>query len=800
MFSLLQRILRNALKHPKMVLAIALAVTLLSIYPVRNLKWELRLIDMLPDSSEVKKTQAIVEENFGGFGSLIAIISSKDSALNDRLVRGLAKELEGNRYVNFVEFESEADFFEKHKLLYIHTDALKKIRDRISDLQAQYKFENSPFYVDLLSNDSLKKAYRDSLQKEIADSLSLSEIEDKYLSKYRNMYSNKDGTVRIVSIFPKERVSDLAASRKLIHVVNGAFESLPESEKAEIHMTGKVFETASEGWRILPEARSTGIALAVILALFFLFRFARQPAVFILSTIPIALVFLWTLAAAWLLFGRINLYSIVLAVILPGISCREIVHLMTRFADEQRKGLGYELSLESALLGIGPTIAVSTFSFAAAFLGLLLVPLQGMQELGALGAIGALLTWVLASLVFPALIEITGRYRSFLVFGKIKGKIQDFKERPFVGIKKALISVILISVILPIRGIYPKFDYDFSHTEYNPNTAKAEALLRQTAYLRYDPIVVILPNSEQARNFYNRINRERKANPQTGISSVTIYQNLLPSNQQEKISLLKEIKSELDPSVLRVLSPSDSERVEKFVKDWQVAPVLFKDIPTNIRRLFGAKEAGKMEFAFIFPNFNPNDGLACRRLAKELEKFNYPMAGTALVRAAILNHTLPHFHKAILCGIIGVFLLTFLFYKRFYFSLLTLISPCIAFFWLLGLLKLLNIPLTAYNCLAFPILIGMSLDGSIQLWNAYYEKSTGSIYYILRTTGITCFFAEFLTIVVLFGLSLSSHPGIHSIGVISIPGVICLLLSHNFVFPLFAGILDRRRIRRRKLR
>ena len=89
MFSLLQRILRSALKHPKAVLAVTLAITVLSIYPIRNLKWELRMIDMLPNSSEVKQANAIVEQNFGGFGSLVAIIPSPDSALNNRPVHGL---------------------------------------------------------------------------------------------------------------------------------------------------------------------------------------------------------------------------------------------------------------------------------------------------------------------------------------------------------------------------------------------------------------------------------------------------------------------------------------------------------------------------------------------------------------------------------------------------------------------------------------------------------------------------------------------------------------------------------------
>lgn len=796
MFSLLQRILRNALKHPKAVLAIALAITLLSVYPVRHLKWELRLIDMLPNSSEVKQTDSIVEKNFGGFGSLVAIISSPDSARNGRLARELSKSLESSRLVNFVECESDMDFFERNKLLYIHTSDLKKIQDRILQIKKQFRINFNPFYVDLLQKDSLPTSVKDSIAHAITDSLSLSELENRYLSTLRNLYSNEDGTIRIVNIFPKRKVSDLSASRKLVRIVEGAYESLSESDRAELNLTGKVYETASEGWRILPEARSTGILLACILAAFLLFRFARQPAVFLLSVVPVALVFIWTLAAAWLFFGRINLYSLVLSVILPGISCREIVHLMTRFAEEQRKGLGYELSLESALLGIGPTIAVSTFSVAGAFLGLLFVPLAGMQELGILGAIGSLLNWFLASLVFPALIEITGRYRSFLPFGKIRAKMEDFKEKPFVGFKKLLIPVILLSVLLPCRGIYPQFDYDFSHIEYNPGRATADSLLRETGYLNFDPVVVILPDAEKAKDFYNQVTEEMESNPSTGIRSVAIYQNLLPSNQKEKIKLLNDIRNELDIEMLKRFSPSDSEYIKKIVRDWNTVPVHSADLPQNLRRIFGA-DNDSLEFAFILPSFNSNDGLADRRLNAELKFIPYPKTGTALVRAEILDRTLPHFHKAILFGALSVFLLTLLFYKKISFSILSIVSPLVAFFWLLALLRLLNIQISAYSSLAFPILIGMSIDGSIQLWNAYFERSTGSIHYVLRTTGVTCFFAEFLTIIVLCGLLFSSHPGIHDIGYISVLGILCIAFSHTFVFPLLAGFLDHRRLRRR---
>ncbi len=800
MFSLLQRILRSAIRHPKAVLFLSLVLTVLSVYPVTHLKWELHTIDMLPDSSEVKRTSAIVEKNFGGFGSLVVVITSEDSARNERLVEGLAKALEGSRFVNFVDYKSDAEFFERNKLLYIHTSDLRRIRNRLSDLRARYTFDANPFYVDLLSNDSLLKLTRDSLAREISDSLSIMELERKYLSPLKNMYSNENGTIRAINIFPKKKVSDLDASRKLIHVVNGAFESLPESDQAKMFMTGKVFQTASEGKLVLSEARSTGILLAIILAIFLLFRFAKRPALFLLSVIPMALVLTWTMAAAYLLYGRINLYSLILAIILPGISSREIVHLMTRYADEQRKGLGYELSLESALLGIGPTIAMSAFSIAGAFFGLLFVPLSGIQELGVLGGIGSILNWAVSGLVFPALIEVTGHYRTFLVFEKIKAKMEDFKERPFSGFKKYIIPVVLLSLILPVRGVYPEFDYDFSHTEYDPKTVEADELLSHTNFIKYDPVVVVLPSAEKVRTFYNRMNREIESNPDTKIRAVAIYQNLLPSNQQEKISLIKEIRGEIDPEILKKLSPADSDKIDKIVREWNDMPVLYRDLPENLRRIFGENGEGFGEFAFLLPNFNPDDGLACRKLARELEPVKYPKTGSALVRAELLNRTLPHFHKAILFAVASVFFLTFLFYRKISFSLFTLVSPIVAFFWLLSLLRLLGIELSSYSSLAFPILIGMSIEGSVQLWSAYYERSTGSIHYILKTTGVTCLFSEALTVIVLFGLTLSPHPGVREIGVVSVLGILCITLSHLFVFPLLAGWLDIRRIRRRKVK
>jgi predicted RND superfamily exporter protein len=210
------------------------------------------------------------------------------------------------------------------------------------------------------------------------------------------------------------------------------------------------------------------------------------------------------------------------------------------------------------------------------------------------------------------------------------------------------------------------------------------------------------------------------------------------------------------------------------------------------------------EFAFIFPSIDPNDGLACRRFAREIREVKFPdgkkyaITGTAIIRADLLNLTLPYLHKPIIVGAALILILTLLFYNRLSSALFTLAAPCLAFVWLLSLTRLFGIELSAYSSLAFPLLIGMSVDGSIQLWNAYYEKSTGSIHYIMNTTGVTVGIAQMTTLIGVYTLLMSSHPGLRSIGLISILGLLCITVSHLLVFPLIAGYLDSNRFRLRK--
>ena len=133
MFSLFSRILKRTHRYPTIILVLSLLISFLMIIPVSKLKWELQLIDTLPESSETKKTALALEDEFGGLGTLTLILKSSDSLQNDRLVHRLVSEIKKNPLVSHVQFENDTHFYKENQFLYIRYQDLQDIHTRIKN-------------------------------------------------------------------------------------------------------------------------------------------------------------------------------------------------------------------------------------------------------------------------------------------------------------------------------------------------------------------------------------------------------------------------------------------------------------------------------------------------------------------------------------------------------------------------------------------------------------------------------------------------------------------------------------------
>lgn len=798
MFSLAAKILKRATRYPVFILVTSLILAALCYFPISNLHWDLQLQDVISSKDSRLIDFKKIEQEFGGLGSLTVVLNSKDSLANYNVAKNLAESIKNDPLVHFVEFETDVEFYKKHSLLYVEEKDLDTIVSRLESIRKTRLLASNPLFVDL--EDSSSKA-----SKSVADEFKLQDIEQKYASLISKSHANENGTIRVIDIYPKHPLSDLQAGRLLFSKVKDCLNKNEAAANIQIHYTGKVFDLVQTGKTLLPEAKFAGKITALFILILLIIHFYRKPQLIIISAIPVGLPILYTLALAGLIYGRINLITLLLALLLPGGACQVIVHVLNRYFIERSQNLGPQLSIESAVLGIGPSTAASTGVMATLFATLLLVPIQGLHELAVLGAIGSVLNWIVTILVTTSLLLIFQKKKEFSVNSS---KLNREYKLTRISYRANIIMISIISVISLVCIIYGgmnlKFFYDFSKMEIPRQSLVADSLIRLTGFPDYNPVVVQLNDPSDADELYRDFNRLKAKNAIPTISHLYTLAQFSPKQQAFKKEKLNRINEIIDDEFISKLDSAERHRVEILQNLLADQNLDIDEQPENIRNKFSDIHGNIGKYAFIFSNINPNDGLACRHLAKDIQKLTglddgtFRTAGTSVLRAQILDLVLQNLDKAIFVGTIMVWLFMLLYYNRLSRAIFTMLPSIFAISWLLMLIRIFGIELSVYSSLAFPILIGASVDGSFQLWAAFYEKDSGTALTILQRKFSSIAISQMASLIGSYGLIISSHPGLRSIGQISLIGLLCIFTAQFTIFPIIAGSLDNYRILQKK--
>jgi len=784
-------------RQPLAILVSCFILGVLCIYPIHQLRWDLQLQDTLSSKEGSAVHNDEIEQSFGGLGSLTVVIQSEDSLKNYNAAKKLATQLQNDTSIHFVDFETDIEFYKTHSLLYIDEQDLKTIYNRVLDLREKTIKEHNPLYVGL-ENEVQEKSDSNAT----APILSFADLEEKYVPKIRQSHASHDGKIRVIDIYPKHSLSNLQESRDLRSKVE---KILNQHEGIQYHFTGKVNDTIQTGKTLLPEAKFVGKLTALFILLLFIIHFFKQPQLILVSAIPAGLPILYTLALASLLYGRINLFTMMLAIFLPGQACQIIVHFLNRYFIERENKLGPQLSIESAVLGIGPSTAVSACIFAALFLTLFLVPVPGLQELGLLGAVGCLLNWVVSILVCTSLLRVFQKKKPFTVnkFRFQREYSVKLFSYSFVRIFIAVISIVSFAGL--VYGIYNlKFFYDFNRMEIKHSKNVADSLIAQTGFPQFEPIIVKLPNQAAGDQLLENFSDLKKKGKLKYIDRIYTLAQFSAQNQVQKKDQLKKIQSLITHDFLDNLDSANLQNLSRISEILHRNDYDENEVPADIRNKFSDNQGNAGMFAYIFSNINPDNGLECRRLNDDLKKFDgiengsLKIAGVPIIRATFLDKILTHVDKTLFAGTLLIWFLLLMYYNRFSRAIFTLLPSVFAMGWLVFALRILGIELTAYSSIAFTILFGISVDGSLQLWTAYYQKQSGTALTILQRKFFTISVSQIASLIGAFALLMSSHPGLRSIGQICLLGLLCIDLSQFLIFPLIAGSLDNYRLRKQE--
>lgn len=814
MFSFLAKLIRHISRFPKAVIAVTFVLLCLCPYFISNLRWELQLQDILEKDDTVSQDIESIEKSFGGLGSLTVVLRSNDSLANYTLAKNVANQLMTYKdIIHFVEFETDINFYEKYKFFYINNDDLDTIINRVELLRNSHVLKHNPLYVDLTDKSSKQDSTaQDSITAQDSSEVSafanfdLEDIESKYFDRLKRSHSNSDGTIRVIDIYPTHSIADLYASRELVATVRKCIENTVGSDGIEVYYTGKAYDVIQTGRAILPEAKNAGKIMAILILILLVINFRKQPQLILISAIPIGIPLLFVLSIAQVLYGRINLFSLVLVLLLPGLASQIITHILTRYFKERAHNLSPALCIESAILGIGPSTAASALMMALLFAGLTFIPLAGIKELGVLGVIGCLLNWAVCSTLVASLLRILQKKKPFKI-PKFNFKynyrftLMSFKTNSIV-----LTAVVVVSLVaLFFGGTSLRVFYDFSRTELQHKKSVADSLIAQTEFPQYDPIIVQLPSAKAGDSLVNNFQRLKKKGLAKNIDKILTLSQISPALQPEKKAKLEKLESMIsDNIVIEKLTPAEKATFRRITASLNVHSFEETEFTQALRQKFSDNQGNLGVFAFIFPNIDPNNGLECRRLVKDIKNFDgvidgsLKFSGTPILRAALLDKIFPNLYKPIIFGCIIVFFMLLVFYNNLSRATFTVLPSCFAVSWLLIALKFLNIEISIYSAIAFVFLIGASVDGSLQLWASFYEKQGGTALIVLQRKFTGIVISQMACLVGTYGLLISSHPGLRSIGVLSLIGLLCIFAAQLTIFPLIAGALDNYRIRKKQ--
>ena len=632
MFSFLAKLIRHISRFPKAVIAVTFVLLCLCPYFISNLRWELQLQDILEKDDTVSQDIESIEKSFGGLGSLTVVLRSNDSLANYTLAKNVANQLMTYKdIIHFVEFETDINFYEKYKFFYINNDDLDTIINRVELLRNSHVLKHNPLYVDLTDKSSKQDSTaQDSITAQDSSEVSafanfdLEDIESKYFDRLKRSHSNSDGTIRVIDIYPTHSIADLYASRELVATVRKCIENTVGSDGIEVYYTGKAYDVIQTGRAILPEAKNAGKIMAILILILLVINFRKQPQLILISAIPIGIPLLFVLSIAQVLYGRINLFSLVLVLFLPGLASQIITHILTRYFKERAHNLSPDLCIESAILGIGPSTAASALMMALLFAGLTFIPLAGIKELGVLGVIGCLLNWAVCSTLVASLLRILQKKKPFKI-PKFNFKynyrftLMSFKTNSIV-----LTAVVVVSLVaLFFGGTSLRVFYDFSRTELQHKKSVADSLIAQTEFPQYDPIIVQLPSAKAGDSLVNNFQRLKKKGLAKNIDKILTLSQISPALQPEKKAKLEKLESMIsDNIVIEKLTPAEKATFRRITASLNVHSFEETEFTQALRQKFSDNQGNLGVFAFIFPNIDPNNGLECRRLVKDIKNFD----------------------------------------------------------------------------------------------------------------------------------------------------------------------------------
>ena len=640
-------------------------------------------------------------------------------------------------------------------------------------------------------------------------------------------------TRRFIEVQPKLDYLDLMPGQQASAAIRAAAKKLGLSPQTgvRVRLTGPVpmadeeFATIAQNGLLLAALMGTAVLLMLWLAV----RSVRVILA-ILATLIIGLAI--TASIGLYTYGAFNVISVAFIELFVGLGVDFSIQFCVRYRAERYRLSDLHQALVHAGSGIGSGLTLAAMAAAAGFYSFLPTDYAGLAELGLIAGSGMIVTYVLSITALPA----------FLRLLRPRGEAEEIGFRNLGPLDQYLTRnakrVVGAAVVLTLAGLTlsPSLQFDANPLDLrNPKSESVATALDLMKNPETSPntVNVLRPSRDQANALAKKLSKLPE------VSQTLTIDTFIPDDQSEKLAILADAAGLLDSTFNPFITPpppTDGEvvsslratakalksaagsstdhaaaharrlaellkrladttpavrarAVEAFVPGLQTmleqlrtamhpSPISFNALPKDLVRDWVSP--GGLYRVQIFPSGDANDNAVLQRFTDAVRALAPDTTGTPVIIEESGKTIVNAFLKAGLLSLISISLILFFALRRPKDLLMAMAPLVLAGIMTLASCVIAGIQLNFANIIALPLLFGVGVAFDIYFVMAWREGRRG----LLQSPLTRAVVLSAGTTSAAFGtLSISSHPGTASMGVILLISLFWILVSMLLVLP-----------------
>lgn len=813
------------LRRPGAILLVTLLVVVASGLLATRLRLDPDVLNLVPDNNrEVNEFRDLLTET-GTLDFHVVLVEfpkGADPSAYGPLLDSIGEQLRASDKIDNVTWKipdpfSLIDKVLPHSLLILDPQQLDAVAEKLTDENIRASVER---------NKTLLQTPQAMVAKDFVrvDPFNLLPI---YIEKLRGAggglnvdfssgyYVSSDQTAAVIIAKPGKAAQDLPFSRLVMEETRAFTEKAlaefransPDVAAPTIGYTGGYAIAAEDEKIIRRDMTVNSISSMVGVLLLYLIAY-RRPSALLYAAVPMATAIIVTFGIGTLVFGTLSAASTGFAALLAGLGVDFMTVLYERYVDERNRGASVTEAVQTFMRHALPGVIVGALTTAATFYGFLATDFRGMTQLGFLTGSGIMVFMFAVMFVFPALLVIVERKRGT----QRKLYMQNFGTTPIVHASLARpYTVILIWTVLVVAGGIAATGVRFSDSLQNLRSKGNEGIrLQDVVTNKFGQSFEFMMYGVRGKTAEEAIAKTEAAMPdleqvaRKGI--IGSYQGIttfLPSEAQQR-----QVIQRLDAGAGDRFS---AERIERTFRQalvdngfraeaydhflplfgealGQRAPLTMQTLERlglgdSVSRFLKKTPDGYMSIVYVYPTA----GTWPRFLPDELQEFRkkHPegvLTGVNLVSQTLRTITRDDAVRASLLGTFLVFVLLWVGFRSFSRACLVFVPFIAACTCMLGLMATFGLEFNFMNIFVGLMLVGTATDYAVYMIQRY-DEGPARFRDTAPETARAVTIAAMMSTVGFASFALSSYPGVRSLGIASVSGVVLGCLASITLLP-----------------